>query len=248
MGFYCGGIEPVSTIDWNGKLATVVFFGGCNLRCKFCHNPELVHGGEYTWMTGMELEDKLHHYSNLTDAVVFTGGECTMQPKGLYEACRIARKLDLEIMVNTNGTQNWEINELCDRGLVDRFALDVKAPLLMGIYSEVTGMKTKLYQVLAVKQALVDIKDGGVELEVRTTAIPHKVNADDILHIANDIKWYADEYYIQHFRNEVTLDPEYGKIEPFTTDMLKLIGKMVKGVGVRKVFIRSIDEGLLEIK
>jgi len=249
LGFYCGGIEPVSTIDWRGRLSVVVFFSGCNLRCGFCHNPDLVYGRKREWMNPSDLEEKLHYYSNLADSVVFTGGEPTIQKKGLYEACEVARNVGLKIMVNTNATRNWVVNELCERGLVDQFAIDVKAPLLMGIYAEVAGVNDKLYQYLSVKQSMIDIVDEQhIPLEVRTVAIPHKVNADDILHIAEDIKDYADEYYIQQFRNGVTLDPEYGKIEPFSSDVLKKIGFLVKKVGVRKVFIRGIEEGLVEIK
>ncbi|MEN6517772.1 MAG: anaerobic ribonucleoside-triphosphate reductase activating protein [Methanospirillum sp.] len=131
-----GGFVPVSTVDWPGRAVCTVFLRGCPARCGYCHNAALLGGRdprELDEVVGMIAGSVL-----VVSAVVFTGGEPTMQGEALVRLARESRRLGLEVGVHTNGAYPDVLAALIDEGLVDHVALDLKArweryPNLLGV-------------------------------------------------------------------------------------------------------------------
>ena len=167
-----GGIEDISTIDWYGRVSTIFFFAGCNLRCRYCHNYKLIpmnSGREYT---DSEIFQVLDANRPIIDAVVLTGGEPTLQPEELINVCGLAKHLNLDVMLDTNGTKTMVIADLINKGLIDRVALDVKAPLYPLEYGAITGVSDRWIPT-SIKETLKLAGEREVELEVRTTVVPN---------------------------------------------------------------------------
>ncbi|MFH1175606.1 MAG: anaerobic ribonucleoside-triphosphate reductase activating protein [bacterium] len=130
------GFLPISLIEFPGRISSVVFTGGCNLRCPFCHNPGLVSVGAQNLVPKIseeELLKKIKEKSQWIDAVCFTGGEPTLNADlpDLFEKIKKIRGIlsePLEIMLETNGIKPEMIENLIARKLVDYIAMDVKAP------------------------------------------------------------------------------------------------------------------------
>lgn len=123
-----GGNMIDSTIDYPDHTSTVVFFDGCNLKCKYCHNHELIAGCN----DELYLDDVLLgmvRSSRLNDAVVFSGGECTLQPVPLRALMLEAKKRDKLVGIETNGFAPDVLEKLFIERLVDMLFIDVKAPL-----------------------------------------------------------------------------------------------------------------------
>ncbi len=131
-----GGFVPVSTVDWPGRAVCTVFLRGCPARCGYCHNAGLLGGRdprELDEVVGMIAGSVL-----VVSAVVFTGGEPTMQGEALVRLARESRRLGLEVGVHTNGAYPDVLAALIDARLVDHVALDLKArweryPNLLGV-------------------------------------------------------------------------------------------------------------------
>jgi pyruvate formate lyase activating enzyme len=131
-----GGFVPVSTVDWPGRAVCTVFLRGCPARCGYCHNTALL-GGEN--LRGIDdIVEMIAGSALVVSAVIFTGGEPTMQGEALVELARESRGLGLEVGVHTNGAYPDVLERLVDERLVDHVALDIKArweryPNLLGV-------------------------------------------------------------------------------------------------------------------
>lgn len=117
-------IQPTSTIDYPGKIACVVFFNGCPWRCGYCHNKQ-------TWteanMVDVEyVKEQIKSCLPFVNAVVFSGGEPTMQIEPLIELCVYAKSLGLCVAIETNGYSPYYLSKLVN--VVDKIFLDIKAP------------------------------------------------------------------------------------------------------------------------
>ncbi|MDD2666111.1 MAG: anaerobic ribonucleoside-triphosphate reductase activating protein [Methanocellales archaeon] len=159
-----GGIIPISTIDWYGKAAIVIFFRKCPLRCPFCQNYKLLDEDEFADIK--EIEAEIEKAKDFVNAVVFSGGEPMMQFEQIKSLAGFAKRCKLLVGIETNGCYPERLKELIEKNLVDKVFLDVKAPLSdPELYSKVIGAdgaKT----VSLVKRSLEICKD---RLEVRTT-------------------------------------------------------------------------------
>lgn len=136
-----GGITDISTVDWYGNVSLVIFFAGCNFHCPYCQNSGLIplDSGEDASLELLQkrIEDGL----NLIDAVVFTGGEPLLQPEGLKETAKLVKDYGLKLMLDTNGSIPSVVKQLLDLNLIDRVALDVKAPLTAEEYRKAAGLQ-----------------------------------------------------------------------------------------------------------
>jgi pyruvate formate lyase activating enzyme len=120
------GIEKSSFIDYPNNICTVIFTGGCNFRCPYCHNSPIVNGiGEK--IDKMEVIDFLRNRKKFIDALCISGGEPTIQ-KGLYDFIRQVKKEGFSIKLDTNGTNPDLLKKLIDEKLIDYIAMDIKAP------------------------------------------------------------------------------------------------------------------------
>ena len=120
-------LTPFSLIDYPSKLACILWFGGCNLRCKYCYNSELISPKEF-----LDEERVLHFLKSrigLLDGVVCSGGECSLWGERLLEIVERIKAMGFCVKIDTNGSKPSVLKELVDRELVDYVALDFKAPI-----------------------------------------------------------------------------------------------------------------------
>ena len=141
-----GGFQKVSLIDYPGRISAVVFTQGCNFRCPFCHNPELVEPERFEGLSPeAEILTFLEKRKGRLDAVVITGGEPTLQTELIPFIIHL-KAMGYRIKLDTNGALPDVLEEMLGRGLLDYVAMDIKAPLER--YSEVTKTKTDGQRIL----------------------------------------------------------------------------------------------------
>ena len=192
---HVGGLTPLSTTDWPGMLAAVVFCQGCPWRCGYCHNPDLIPPrGEHEipWEEVMEF---LRRRQGLLDGVVFSGGEPTLQA-GLADAMREVRALGFKIGLHTGGMYSKRLAEVLL--LVDWVGMDVKAPF--ADYVLTTGVAGSGERAL---EGLQQVIASGVDHEIRTTVHPGLLPDSDLVHVGRDLAGRGvKRYAIQAFRSQ----------------------------------------------
>ena len=240
------GLQKLSLIDYPGKIAAVVFLMGCNFRCPFCQNPELV---DYcycdeTAQIKISQEDFfkfLKSRKGLLSGVCITGGEPTINPD-LPEFISKIKKLGFFVKLDTNASDPLMIKKLVngsEENLIDYFAIDIKAS--PENYSKASGVEIDIKKI---EESLEIISESKIPFELRTTAAPGIINKEEIGKIK---KWLKNSgvlekakiFAIQQFRNEKTLDEKFKKVKPYSDDELKSFGKILEPY-VKKVEIRGI--------
>lgn len=224
-------LQKTSFIDYPGKLAAIVFTQGCNFRCPYCHNPELVDPAQWRDVIALDaVLDFLERRRGKLEAVVITGGEPTLQ-KGLAEFVAAVKQLGFLVKLDTNGTAPDLLASLIDRRLLDYVAMDIKAPL------DRYGLVTRCGVDLAAVAASIDLLLGGdVAYEFRTTLVEELLSVDDVLAIAQRIRG-ARLYALQNFRPSKHVDESCLGAQGFGRHSLegleREIGQMVQQVIVR---------------
>lgn len=216
-----GGFQKYSLIDYPGKIASVIFTTGCNFRCFYCHNPELVLPELISKNQSIEMDDVLNYLDknkSLLDAVVISGGEPTLH-SDLFDFIREIKQKGLLVKLDTNGTNPRLINRLIKNNLVDYIAMDIKAKLLTEKYKEVVGNQFGLNNMDRVHESMELIQQSGIEYEFRTTLIKPNHCTDDIIEISKAIK---GNYYLQEYNNQKTLISELNN-STFSKDELQLL-------------------------
>lgn len=190
-------VQPLSLQDFPEKLAAILFFAGCNLRCPFCYNAELVLPELYSAFMPIPYEQvlrKLAERRGFVDGVVLTGGEPLLSPD-LLEFARELKKLGLLIKLDTNGTRPEALAALLEEGLADYVALDLKAPFSR--YAEFTGIPDAAALIPKVRESLALLRKHAPDYECRTTVAPG-LGAEDLLAIAREIQGVR-RYVLQPF-------------------------------------------------
>ena len=127
-------MEKMSLLDYPGKVACTVFLGGCDLRCPFCHNGELVEGEAPAALDDGELTAFLKKRQGLLDGVCVTGGEPLLRPELEGLLGRI-KELGFPVKLDTNGSHPDRLRRLTEAGLLDYVAMDTQAKALMEVAS-----------------------------------------------------------------------------------------------------------------
>ncbi|MCI6859713.1 MAG: anaerobic ribonucleoside-triphosphate reductase activating protein [Clostridia bacterium] len=188
------GIEPVSLVDYDGKIACALFVGGCNFRCPFCHNSEIVlHAGEYECKTEEEIFDYLTERKRVLDAVVISGGEPTLYPQ-VYDFIKRVKAMGFLVKLDTNGTNLPMLKKLVDNNLIDYIAMDIKNSKQK--YAKTVGLKE--LEIHQIEQTVDYIMQCGVDYEFRTTIVNELHDEADIIAIGEWLK-DAKKYRLQHF-------------------------------------------------
>lgn len=170
-----GALQKFSMIDYPGKLSAIVFTQGCNFRCPYCHNPELVLPELFALaLDPTSIIDFLKTRVGKLDAVVVTGGEPTLHG-GLDDFLSTVKALGFLTKLDTNGTNPERLGELLQDDLIDYVAMDVKAPPEK--YAEVSQTSVS---VEALQRSMDLIRASGVEFQFRTTVAHPLHSADDI--------------------------------------------------------------------
>ena len=193
------GLQKMTLLDWPGKVACTVFLGGCDFRCPFCHNAELLEGDLPAALTQGELLDFLRRRRGLLDGVCATGGEPLLRADlaGLLEE---VKALGYPVKVDTNGSHPARMVELWERGLVDYVAMDVKnSP---DRYPETAGVPG--LDLGPIRESIAWLLEGHVDYEFRTTAVRQFHDGDSFRAIGGWIRGAA-RYYIQNFTDRDTV-------------------------------------------
>lgn len=189
-----GGITPFSASDYPGKLAAVIFVQGCPWRCGYCHNPHLQPRTQHSPLPWQQVLDLLKRRQGLIDAVVFSGGEPTMDP-ALPEAIAEARALGYQIGLHSGGGYPQRLAGLLPE--LDWVALDIKAPFDQ--YDKITGIANSGRQALACAEAILA---SDTAYEFRTTVHPDLHSMDDVLALASTLAGMGvKNYALQAFRS-----------------------------------------------
>jgi pyruvate formate lyase activating enzyme len=186
---------PLSLSDDPGRLSAVVFVAGCNFRCPFCHNPELVLPRAVEAGARIDASHvlaQIERRAGFLDGIVISGGEPTLQP-GLEAFAAAVRRIGLRVKLDTNGSRPEVLRRLTDRSLVDYVAMDVKAPI--GRYAEFAGVDVEAH---ALAESIDTIRACAPDYELRTTVAPGLARGD--LHsLAHELHG-AKRYVLQPFR------------------------------------------------
>src|SRR5680860_70310 len=219
-----GGLQKTTLVDYPGKVAATIFTAGCNFRCPYCHNPELVLPElikKQPKITEKEILDFLKGRQKLLEGVCITGGEPTIQ-SDLIDFIKKVKDLGFLVKLDTNGSCPDVLNSLIEEKLIDYVAMDIKAP------------KQK-YELFVKDQSIVENIDKSIELlkqdkvdyEFRTTLAPNILEEQDILAIADWIK-FAPRYFLQRFQNNKVLNEEFKNLEPWSEQRMKTLLKKIK--------------------
>ena len=197
-----GGLQACSLIDFPGRISCVLFLSGCNLRCPYCHNPELARG---RLPDGVVLDDGavdrfLESRKGLLDGVVLCGGEPTVQP-GIEGLCRRIKSMGYSVKLDTNGGTPDVLARLVGEKAVDYIAMDIKTD--PGLYCEYLGSDTVGD---AVVESIPVVMNSGVDYEFRTTCARPMVGGEVVGKIARLIEG-AGLYVLQRARECRSLDP-----------------------------------------
>ena len=185
-------ITKFTHLDYPNQLACIIWFSGCNMRCDYCYNKDIVLANNGNYSTSDVLKF-LRSRKELLDAVVLSGGEASNH--NLTELCKEIKKLGFKIKLDTNGTNFVNIRTLYELNLIDFIALDYKAPSYK--FKEITK-SGKFNTFSTTLQYLIS---NNVDFEVRTTLHSDLLNEDDINEIIKDLdsRGYKNNYYIQEF-------------------------------------------------
>jgi pyruvate formate lyase activating enzyme len=219
-----GGLEKITLIDYPGKVASMVYTIGCNFRCPFCHNPELVNETVETRYSEEEILKFLESRKGMVDALVITGGEPTIHDD-LLPFLKKVKDLGFLIKLDSNGTNPEALKEAIEKKLVDYIAMDIKSP--MRNYARTVAMPV---DTDAIRQSIGILMSSSVPYEFRTTLIKSLTSPEDIEEIGKEIKG-AKAYYLQKFVSTKILNPQFKRKTTYTDEELKdLQAKMLKYV------------------
>ena len=207
-------------IDYPGKVGAVVFTPGCNLKCPYCHNPEMVTGPLPSDAISIsDFEFFLVKRKNVLEGVCITGGEPLLHPD-LPELIDLIRSYELSVKLDTNGMYPGRLKEQkCDYIAMDIKTVPSKYHLL-GADSPAP-----------VLESIEWILSSGIEHEFRTTMAPGIVDIDDLDEIAELIQG-TNQYTLTSFRPGKTLDTEYGKKLPYTSEFMNEAVERVASKGI----------------
>ena len=216
-----GGLQKLTLIDFPGRIACTVFLQGCNYRCPFCHNPELVIPEiikEHLPIPEKDFFQFLKERKQWLEGVCIGGGEPTIL-QDLPEFCQKIKKLGYQIKIDTNGSNPDMLKNLIEKKLIDYVAMDIKAPKEK--YPKVIGFKdcSKYYLLNKIENSINILKENNLDYEFRTTVIPKLLTKNDILKIA---RWIAPckKYVLQNFQSGKTIDSKFEKIKPYPEEFL----------------------------
>lgn len=202
------GINPNSFSDYPGKIAFVIFLGGCNFKCPFCHNKSIVLETSNKYDTN-DVLSMLKQRDKFIEGVVITGGEPTIWGNDLKDLIKEIRKLGLLVKLDTNGTNPVVLKELLKEGLLDYIAMDIKNSFSK--YNETSGIKVDINNI---KESIKIIEDSSIDYQFRTTINKTMHTKEDI----NEIKSYlkSPEFLVLQdykYSDQQLIDKDFGIFE-----------------------------------
>ena len=208
-----GGLQKTSLLDYPGILSAIIWTAGCNFRCPFCYNKQLVLGkteiiSEETILSFLEKR------RDVLEGLSISGGEPLLQ-EDIVDFTEKVKKLNYLIKIDTNGAFPEKLKELIDKKLVDYVSMDVKAPKEK--YAQLAGVKIDISKI---KQSVDLIKNEAPDYEFKTTIVPGLLDKKDIVEIA---KWLegSKQFYLQQFKSDSPLvSSKLNDIVPYSEEKL----------------------------
>jgi pyruvate formate lyase activating enzyme len=195
-----GGFVKQSLMDYPGKIAAVIFTQGCNFRCGYCHNPQLVlpelflNNPEYI---PLNIISYLKERRKWLDGVVVTGGEPTIH-KDLPEFLNEIKALGYSVKLDTNGSNPYMLERIVKDKLADYIAMDIKIPLEDGMYAKIIGISDVNEITENIFASVLVLKNAQIDGEFRTTSIPgiHNEGMIELIkkYIGNDKRYKINEF------------------------------------------------------
>ena len=215
------GFIENTLIDWEGKIASILFLPGCNFRCHYCHASHLVlSAAELETIPFEAIRNHLILNNGWIDGVVITGGEPCLA-EDLENLIDTLKALKLLIKIDTNGSRPEVLKRLIKGSKVDAVAMDVKAPLDERKYSEVVGVQVNLEEISESVDFLMSLSQG-TEVEFRTTVCPAFLDEDDVVEIARSIQG-APRFVLQEFRPLNCINRRMLDVTPYLPSQMEKI-------------------------
>jgi pyruvate formate lyase activating enzyme len=203
-----GGIQKTSLLDYPGEISAIVWTIGCNFRCPFCYNRDIVLGNVKS-IPEEEFFSFLKRRKGLLDGVVITGGEPLLQDD-IFDFCMKIKKMFYLVKIDTNGTFPEKLSELIEKNLIDYVAMDIKAP--KNKYEKLTNVKVDIKKI---EESIKILQNSKIDYEFRTTFVPELLKSNDIIEIAKWLKG-SKKFYLQQFKqispmisDEIEFKPPY---------------------------------------
>ncbi len=221
------GFQKLTLIDFPSKLAATVFTAGCNFRCPFCHNPELVLLTEKMDPQEEKVKEEeffqfLKTRQNKLEGVCITGGEPTIQTN-LLKFIKKIKNLGFAVKLDTNGTNPAMLQAAYKKKILDFVAMDIKNSPQN--YSKATGIKFDLEKI---RESIRLIQNSGINYEFRTTVVPSIHRKADLMAIGQWLKG-SQKYALQTYRdNGKILDPALQKKTNYAIMNLEKIASLLK--------------------
>ncbi|MCL4382463.1 MAG: anaerobic ribonucleoside-triphosphate reductase activating protein [Patescibacteria group bacterium] len=225
------GLQKTTLLDYPGKVAAIIFVAGCNFRCPFCHNSDLVLRPE----TLPEIKEEdffifLKNKRQLLDGIVVTGGEPTLY-EDLPAFIKKIKKLGFLIKLDTNGTNPGMVKDLLAQKLLDYVAIDYKGPLIK--YYKYTNTTNKQINK-QISECINILIKSGLDFELRTTVVPTLHNREDLIEMAKDLSSIIHnpssiKWFLQQFNPGQCLDKSFEKLKPYPKEFFdKVLPKLRK--------------------
>ena len=225
------GLQKTSLVDYPPNIACTVFLGGCNFRCGFCHNPDIVFSKPAA-IEEKEFFEFLEDRKNLLDAVCVTGGEPTLH-KYLPQFLMKIKQKGLKVKLDTNGTNPSMLQNIIDNKLADYIAMDIKGPL--EDYEKICGTKVDISKI---NESIIQVKRI-FDYEFRLTVVPKFITKENIIKIGELLKG-SKRIFLQQFISTADLvDNELKGMQPYTIKELEEMKKILEPY-LYKVYIRGV--------
>lgn len=217
------GFQKQSLQDYPGHVSSIVFTKGCNFRCGYCHNPELISNYGKNFMDHEEIFSYMGKSKKLLEGVVITGGEPTIQ-RGLVDFIRRLKDMGYKVKLDTNGSNPGIIKLLIDNKLVDYIAMDYKYPSMYYMQLVRTDIRGQV-----IRESRDLLMGSGLPYEFRTTVV-HKMFTEDILRkIAEELDG-AETLRLQGFENETVFDKRFKAYPNTGEEHLKALKPLFKNI------------------
>lgn len=187
------GLQKTTLLDYPGHVAATVFFGGCNMRCPFCHNMNIVTTSDAPVFTDEDILKFLSQRRGVLDGVCITGGEPTLYPE-LPAFIRLIKGLGLKVKLDTNGTNPQMLKQLLEENLLDYVAMDIKSSL--PLYGKACGISD--IKLTPIKKSIDMLINGTTDYEFRTTTVEQFLDDQAVADIGTLLKG-AKKYFLQGY-------------------------------------------------
>ena len=226
MNFY--GIQKTSLLDFPGHMAAILFTGGCNFNCPYCHNASLLKAKKEDALDNEEIFSFLKKRASILEGIVITGGEPTIH-KDLPDMIRKLKSFGYKIKLDTNGSNPAMLKKLLSEKLLDYVAMDVKAA-----FSEYEKTISASCDQTAIKESISLFMESDLPHEFRITCVRELQSPDSFHEIGHMLKG-AGLCYLQNFKDSDAV--RFSGLHPFSEEGLKKAAEILQ-LYVHEVKIR----------